>query len=78
MSKVERELRDLMDLYDERYNELERSRQEAKKEGDLEHKSTVELMQRQCRIMIAELFTTMKNLNVLDEEEISFGAIKIK
>lgn len=78
MNKVERELRNLMDLYDKRYDKLESERKEAKEDNDIDGLITVECLQRQCRIMIAELFKTMKNIGVLDEEEITFGGIKIK
>ena len=78
MSEVERELRNLMDLYDKRYDKLEVERKEAKEEEDFEGVGTLECLQRQCRIMRAELFKTMKNIGVLDDEEIEFGGIKIK
>ena len=76
MTKVELELRKLMNKYDDRYDKLERERQEAKREESVEDELTIEAMQRQCRIMIAELFQTMKALNVLDDEEVEYGGIK--
>lgn len=78
MDKIERELRSLMDKYDEQYQELERSRKEAKRDDNVEDEMTIEVLQRQCRVMRAELFQTMKNLNVLDEEEVLYGGIKRK
>lgn len=78
MIKVERELRDLMELYDKRYNELESERKEAKEDENWDAVDTIEVMQRQHRIMTAQLFKTMKNLGVLDEEEIEYGGIKVK
>lgn len=78
MNKVERELRDLMDLYDKRYNELESDRKEAKEDEDFEGLGTIECLQRQCRVMRAELFKSMKSIGILDEEEVAFGGIKIK
>ena len=76
MSDVERALRDLMDLYDKRYEKIESERQEAKREENYDDEIIAECLQRQCRIMRAELFETMEELNVLDEEEVMFGGIK--
>lgn len=78
MDKVERELRDLMELYDVRYMKLEVDRREAKEAGQLEQKIIIECLQRQCRIMRAELFKAMKKLGVLDEEEVKYGGVKNK
>lgn len=78
MNNLERELRDLMDLYDKRYEKLESERQEVKNDEDVDAEMTIECLQRQCRIMRAELFKTMKNLSVLDEEEVLYGGIKNK
>lgn len=65
MNKVECELKNLMDLYIKRYEKLESERQEAKQSENLNDQMTVECLQRQCRIMIAELFKTMKNLGIV-------------
>lgn len=78
MTNVEFELRKLMDKYCDRYEKLESERKEAKEDENWDDVDTVEVMQRQCRIMIAELFHTMKALGVLDEEEVEYGDIKNK
>lgn len=78
LDKVERELRDLMHLYDERCMKIELDRLEAKESEDFESEIINECLQRQCRIMRAELFKTMKKLGVLDEEEVLYGGIKNK
>lgn len=75
MTKLEYELRSLMDKYDERYLKLENERQEAKIRNMIDNELNIEALQRQCRIMTAELFATMKNLNILDEEEVKYGGI---
>jgi hypothetical protein len=75
LNNTERELRNLMDLYWNRYLKL---CQEKKECLDDEEEMTIEVLQRQCRIMTAELFQTMKRMNILDEEEIELGAIKNK
>jgi hypothetical protein len=78
MVNVEEELRRLMDLYCDRGLRLEKERKEAKRYEDYDGVDTVDVLQRQCRKMIAELFQTMKRLGLLDEEEIAFGGIKKK
>lgn len=78
MSNTEYELRELMEVYCNRLDKLEEERQEAKQDDNFEDEITVEVLQRQCRIMISQLFTTMKNIGVLDEEEVEFGSVKIK
>lgn len=75
MNQIEYELRSLMDKYNNRYLKLEEERQEAKDWDDTDGEMAIEVLQRQCRIMTAELFKTMKNLGVLDEEEIKYGGI---
>lgn len=75
-SNVNEELRYLMDSYSDKSTKLEKERIEAKEDGDIEGELTAECLQRQNRIMIAELFQVMKNLGVLDEEEIEFGSVK--
>lgn len=75
MTNLEYELRKLMDKYTNRLLSLEDERQEAKESEDHLSEVTVEVLQRQCRKMIAELFKTMKNLNILDEEEVKYGGI---
>jgi hypothetical protein len=69
------ELRNLLDLYWDRYLKLCKEKKECL---DDEEKITIEVLQRQCRMMMAELLHTMKRLNVLDEEEIDMGAVKNK
>lgn len=75
LNNTENELRGLMNLYLKRLAKLDEEKQECL---DDEEEMTLEVLQIQCRVMIAELFQTMKRLNVLDEEEIEFGAIKKK
>lgn len=76
MSDTELKLRKLMNLYDERYGKLKEGEREAKESNDYEAEIISEALQQQCRIMIAELFHTMKAIGVLDEEEIKWGSIK--
>lgn len=66
-------LRDLMDSYLKRLDNLRKEKEEATNEED---KGVVEVLIRQCKKMTAELFQTMKRLNVLDGEEVEIGAIK--
>ncbi|AMM44988.1 hypothetical protein SP15_188 [Bacillus phage SP-15] len=70
------ELRELMYRYTDRQTKLINEYKEAKEDNDVEAQVTNEVLQRQCRIMIAELFTTMKAVGALDEEELEFGSIK--
>lgn len=65
-------LRDLMDGYLKRLDDLRKEKEEATKKD----KGVVEVLIRQCKKMTAELFQTMKRLNVLDDEEVEIGAIK--
>lgn len=74
MPKVEYELRNLMDKYNERHVKLSNELKECKDNG--EDTSTCDCLIKQHRIMSAELFKTMKNLGVLDAEEIEYGGMK--
>lgn len=76
MISTESELRNLMSLYIESQRKLNRELAEAEHHEWYEDVVSIKCLQRQCRIMIAQLFETMKNLSVLDEEEIEFGSIK--
>lgn len=66
-------LRDLMNMYSDRLDRLNKVENETLTQYD---KNICEALQRQCRIMIAELFQTMKQLHVLDDEEKEIGGIK--
>ena len=74
--KFERELRNLMDLYIKRKDKLYKEIEEAKRDGDVDGELTGKVLYKQMRIVIAELFQTMKKIGVLDDEEIEFGDIK--
>lgn len=78
MNQVERELRDLMDTYHQYQEQLNKEYLDAKKHDDWDGIDTIAVLQRQARIMVAELFKTMKRLGVLDEEEVLYGGIKDK
>lgn len=73
---VNSELRRLMDSYIKRQERLHKEIEEAKQDGDVDAELTGKALYRQMRHVIAELFQTMKNLGVLDAEEIEFGAVK--
>ena len=75
---MKEELRELMYTYDERYEKLLKEYEEAKESDDDEAMIIGEALQRQCRIMTAELWHVMVKVGALDEEEIEFGSIKVK
>lgn len=75
MTGYKNEIRELMHTYIDRQRKLERELDELM---DDEDETIVKCLQRQCRIMIAELFHVMKSIGALDEEEIEFGSIKKK
>ena len=75
MHNVEYELRKLMNSYLEKYQDLEKEMGKAKRKDDYDAEERIELLQRQSRKMTAELFKTMKSLNVLTEEELKYGGI---
>lgn len=72
------ELRELMYTYSDRYEKLLNEYDEAKELDDEEAMIISKALQRQCRIMTAELWHVMVKVGALDEEEILFGSIKIK
>jgi hypothetical protein len=74
--EIEKELRRLMDGYILRQQKLGREIEEAKQDKDVDGELTGKALYTQMRHVIAELFSTMKNINVLDEEEIESGSVK--
>ena len=75
---VKDEIRNLMHKYIDRQEKLREEYVEAKEDNDVDGMLTSECLQRQCRIMIAELWHTMVKIGALDQEEIEFGSIKVK
>ena len=76
LSKAEYELRNLMNTYIKRQEKLKNEIEEAKRDGDVDGELTGEVLYRQMRHVIAELFQTMKKIGILDDEEIKFGCVK--
>lgn len=76
LSKVEYELRNLMNTYIKRQKKLQKEIEEAKQDGDVNSKWTCESLYRQMQYVIAELFQTMKRIGILDDDEIAFGCVK--
>lgn len=70
------ELRNLMYSYSDRYKKLVKEYCEALDNHNQDDIETIKALQRQCRIMIAELWHVMVKVGALDEEEIEFGSIK--
>lgn len=70
------ELRKLMYSYTDRYEKLEREYDEARSSNNRESMISIRKLQRQSRLMIAELWLVMVKVGALDEEEIEFGSIK--
>ena len=75
MISTDNELRKLMESYTKRLKQLREEEKEAKETGDVDAELAGELLQTQCRKMIAELFGTMENIGILSPEEIKLGAI---
>lgn len=73
---VHNEVRDLMDLYIARLEKHKEEKQQAKDSDDGDWELMSEGLQKECRYMIKLLFNTMKNLGILDEEEIEMGMVK--
>lgn len=73
---INKELRELMNTYHARQQKIYNEIQEAKADEDVDAELTGKALYRQMRVVIAELFKTMKALGILDEEEIEFGGIK--
>lgn len=71
---MKEELRELLYKYIDRSNELQESYDEAEENDD--DTETIECLQRQCRIMIAELWNVMVKVGALDNDEVDFGSIK--
>lgn len=70
------ELRGLLYLYLDRYERLAKEYYEALDDHNQDDIDTIKVLQRQCRIMTAELWHVMVKVGALDEEEIEFGSIK--
>jgi hypothetical protein len=73
---VVEELRELMQTYVDGSAKLDKEYEEAKAENNEEDKHVIEVLQRQRRIMIAQLFKVMTFVGALDDEEIEIGAFK--
>jgi len=76
LSKAEYELRNLMNTYIKRQEKLKNEIEEAKRDGDVDGELTGEVLYRQMRHVIAELFQVMKRIGILDDDEIAFGCVK--
>ena len=72
------ELRELMHTYTDRYAKLLSEYEESKESNDDEAMIISKALQKQCRIMTAELWHVMVKVGALDDEEIEFGSIKVK
>ena len=78
MNNADYELRSLMDKFENEYKKLEHDRLVSKEDDDFEAELNCELLQRQLRKTMAQLFQSMKAIGLLDEEEIEWGTLKHK
>lgn len=67
-----------MHEYSDRSQRLREEYKESKESGDEEAVIISKALQRQCRIMTAELWNVMVTVGALDAEEIEFGGIKVR
>lgn len=73
---INRELRELMDVYYKKQTKLNKELKEAKETEDMDWVASAEGAYSAMRFSISRLFNTMKDLGLLDTEEIEIGDIK--
>lgn len=73
---INRELRKLMDLYHDKQQKLSKEIKDAEKDKDLEWELCSKEAYITMQFSIGKLFKTMKDLGLLDEDEIEIGGIK--